>query len=96
MENTLRYYQQKYPNFYESLEDGGFFGFDTHLETLGGRVLCYLADKAIQFDNETNRYKKAIKEFVCAYTTGFILLPAFIELAIETPIRKITGITRFK
>jgi hypothetical protein len=98
-QQAIEGYSQKYPNYSNWIRDGALFGFNTYLETVGGKLMSKVGDKlAYHVDNHlrTNSQSEFAKSCTYCFLDGLIFLPASIEMILETPIRKLTGKTKFK
>jgi len=94
-------YRRNFPTYCNYVSSGGLFGYGTHLETLGGEVLSIILDK-LTYHEEFSRNLKGIhkhiefsKSLPYVFLTGVISSSCFLEMLIETPIRKLTGKTKF-
>lgn len=104
-QQAIQEYKEKYPNYFPVVEDGGFSGFGTHLETAGGKLLSkildgwiYYMDKGLEAKKNGKRlesWKYFAKSLPYCALDGLLILPAGIEILVETGIRKLTGRTRF-
>jgi len=94
-------YRRKFPTYCNYVSSGGLLGYGTYLETLGGEVMSSVLDK-MTYHEEFSRNLKGIQKHIefsksvpYAFLTGIISLPCFLEMLIETPLRKLTGRTKF-
>jgi hypothetical protein len=94
-------YRRSFPNYCDCVRDGGLFGYGTHLETMGGEVISSFADELLyhlDMSSATKGLRSAyelVTSVVYSGILGFVFPPSTVEMLIETPIRKITGKTRF-
>jgi hypothetical protein len=99
---AIKEYRQNFPYYWDGVRDGAFGGYGTHLETLGGQFmsaimneLVYHADSS-KLTTGVQSHVEFSKSVFYSFLAGASALPCAAEMAIETPIRKLTGRTGFK
>jgi hypothetical protein len=100
-EEAIAKYNGKYPNYGWWAGRGRMFGYGTHMETLGGRLLsnimerCYCYRKLEGMDTGFYALSDYLKSEALRGAAIVAAIPALPEMAVETAVRKLTGKTEF-